>query len=203
MLSLALLTALVATPLAPPKADLPGKAGETKTAVLAMGCFWCSEAVFENLKGVKDVVSGYAGDTKDKANYDLVSAHRTKHAEVVRVTYDPGVISYGQLLRAFFTTHDPTTLDRSGPDTGHQYRSAIFYANAEEKRVAEAYIKQLTEAKSFKDPIVTTLEPLTEFYAAEDYHQDFVLKHPTHGYVRAHVPKKLEKIVKELPDLAK
>ncbi len=171
--------------------------------VFGSGCFWCSEAVFESLEGVTEVVSGYAGDTKENAIYEKVANHKTKHAEVIRITYDPGKITYGQLLRAFFTTHDPTTLDRAGPDVGHQYRSAIFFANAEEKRVAEAYIQQLTQAKAWADPIVTKLEPLTEFYAAEEYHQDYVKRNPNNGYVRQNVPKKLQKVIKELPDLAK
>jgi len=205
MLSLALVTLLASSPDVPaPKVDLPlASTGGAKTAVLAMGCFWCSEAVFEAVQGVSDVVSGYAGDTKDKATYDQVSAHSTKHAESVRITYDPAKISYGTLLRVFFTTHNPTTLDRSGPDTGHQYRSAIFYANDDEKRVAEAYIKQLTEAKVFSDPIVTTLEPLKEFFPAEEYHQNFVKRHPDHPYVEANSIPKLEKLRTKLPALVK
>src|SRR5262245_40846213 len=151
MLSLALVTLLASAPDVPaPKVDLPlASTGGAKTAVLAMGCFWCSEAVFEAVHGVSDVVSGYSGDTKEKSTYDQVPAHGPKHPDSGGITYDPAKITYGTLLRVFFTTHDPTTLDRSGPDTGHQYRSAIFYANEDEKRVAEAYIKQLTEAKIF------------------------------------------------------
>src|SRR4051794_4654054 len=160
-----------------PKAvvDLPGsKAGEKGTLVLAGGCFWCVEAVFEKLEGVTDVTSGYAGGTKETATYEQVSSGGTDHAESVRITYDPARISYGTLLRVFFTIFDPTTLNRQGPDSGRQYRTAIFYANEEERRVAEAYIKQLTEAKVFEQPIVTALEPLKEFYPAEGYHQDYV-----------------------------
>jgi peptide-methionine (S)-S-oxide reductase len=169
-----------------PAVDLPAaKDGETRTAVFAGGCFWCAEAVFEQLAGVTDVTSGFAGGTKETATYEQVSAGTTKHAESIRVTYDPAKISYGQLLRVFFTIFDPTTLDYQGPDHGHQYRTAIFYDNDDQKRVAEAYIKQLTEAKVFDKPIVTTIEPLAEgFFPAEAYHQDFVARHPDHPYVQ-------------------
>jgi peptide-methionine (S)-S-oxide reductase len=187
-----------------PKAvvDLPAsKAGEVRTLVLAGGCFWCAEAVFEKLEGVTDVTSGYAGGTKETATYEQVSSGGTDHAESVRITYDPARISYGTLLRVFFTIFDPTTLNRQGPDSGRQYRTAIFYANEEERRVAEAYIKQLTEAKVFEQPIVTALEPLKEFYPAEGYHQDYVRHHPENPYVvRWAVPKmtKVEEMFKEL-----
>jgi peptide-methionine (S)-S-oxide reductase len=187
-------TSHAAEKLPDPKWDLPAaKEGETRTAVFAAGCFWCSEAVFEQLEGVTEVVSGYAGDTKDNANYSDVSSGRTKHAEAIRVTYDSR-ITYGQLLKVLFTTHDPTTKDKQGPDWGHQYRSAIFFANEEEKRVASDYIKQLEEAKAFHAPIVTTIEPLDRFYAAEQYHQDFVKLHPDHGYVRAWAVPKVAKV---------
>jgi peptide-methionine (S)-S-oxide reductase len=187
-----------------PSIDLPpSKSGETRTAVFAMGCFWCSEAVFEEVEGVSDVTSGYAGGTAETAHYETVGSGSTKHAESIKVTYDPKKVSYADLLRVFFTTHDPTTKDRQGPDSGHQYRSAIFYANDEEKKVAEAYIKQLEAAKAFSAPIVTTLEPLTGFYKAEDYHQDFVANHPDHPYVRAWSVPKLEKLRKSLPELLK
>jgi peptide-methionine (S)-S-oxide reductase len=195
MLSIALVTLLASSPEIPvPKVDMPAtKPGSTRSIVLGMGCFWCSEAVFEHLEGVTDVVSGYAGDTQENAKYDLVSDHKTKHAEVVRVTYDP----------TFFTTHDPTTLDRQGPDAGHQYRSAIFYANDEEKKIAEAYIAQLTDAKVYSAKIVTTLEPLTAFYPAEEYHQNFVARNPNHGYVRMWAVPKIEKVRTKLADIAK
>lgn len=185
-----------------PVEDLAMKEGETeRKAVFAAGCFWCVEAVFERLDGVSDVVSGYAGDTERSARYDLVSNGSTKHAEVVQVTYDPSKISYGRLLRVFFATHDPTTKDRQGPDRGAQYRSAVFYANEDERRVAEAYIRQLDEAKAFEKKIVTTLEPLDAtggFFQAEKYHQDFVQQNPTHPYVQAWVPDKIEKLKKLL-----
>ena len=187
-----------------PAVDLPaGEPGETRTAVFAGGCFWCTEAVFEQLDGVSDVVSGYAGGTKETADYEKVSNGKTDHAESIRITYDPSKITYGQLLRVFFATHDPTTKDRQGPDWGRQYRSAIFFANEDERRVAEAYVKQLDEAKLFGGPIVTTLEPLTAFYEAEKYHQDFVTRNPSHGYVQQWAVPKVEKVRKNFKDQLK
>ena len=174
-----------------------------ETAIVAGGCFWCTEAVFDQLDGVKDVVSGYAGGTKETADYKKVSTGDTDHAEAIRITYDPSKITFGQLLRVFFATHDPTTKDSQGPDHGRQYRSAIFYANDEEKAVSEAYIKQLTDAKAYGDPIVTTLEPLKEFYPAEEYHQDFVQRNPNQGYVRAVAMPKVLKVQMKFKDLLK
>ena len=189
-----------------PKVDLPapeGEPGQTRTAVLAAGCFWCVEAMFEPVAGVTEVVSGYAGGSEAEAQYELVSRGSTDHAEAVRVTYDPAKVSYGDLLRVFFATHDPTTKDRQGPDWGRQYRSTIFYADEDEKRVAEAYIGQLNEAKVFDKKIVTTLEPLKDsgFYPAEKYHQDFVKNNPDHPYVRQWVPDKIKKLQKYAGDL--
>jgi len=184
-----------------PAIDVPVEAGETvRKSVVASGCFWCSEAVFENVAGVSDVVSGYAGDTKENATYEKVGAGRTRHAEAIEITYDPNMVTYGTLLRAFFATHDPTTKDRQGPDRGPQYRSAIFYANEDERKVAEAYIKQLDDAKVFGAPIVTTLEPIKsgQFYVAEGYHQDFARGNPAHPYIRQNVPDKLKKLEKLL-----
>jgi peptide-methionine (S)-S-oxide reductase len=150
--------------------------------------------VFENAPGVIDVVSGYAGGSADTASYRAVCSGDTDHAEVIRVTYDSKVTSFGKLLKVFFAiAHDPTTLDRQGPDTGRQYRSAIFYASADEKRVAEAYIKQLHESKVFTRPIVTTLEPLEKFFEAEDYHQDFVRNNPSHPYILQQAMPKVKK----------
>ena len=166
---------------------------ELRKAVLASGCFWCSETVFEQVPGVTDVVSGYAGDTKGKATYDLVSGHGTKHAECVQITYDASKVTYGKLLQIFFTTHDPTTLNRQGPDEGSQYRSAIFVANDEEQRVAEAYIAQLGEAKAFDKPIVTTVERLAEFYPAEQYHQDYARLNPLQPYIQRYARPKAQK----------
>jgi peptide-methionine (S)-S-oxide reductase len=183
-----------------PKAavDLAAKDGQKDaTLVLAGGCFWCIEAVFEQLAGVKDVVSGYAGGTQADADYRKVCSGSTGHAEAIRITYDPTVISYAELLRVFFTVHDPTQLNRQGPDFGPQYRSAIFFATDDEKRVAEAYIKQLGEAKAFSQPIVTTLEPLVPkrgFFEAETYHQNYASLHADEGYIRANAAPKVKKV---------
>jgi peptide-methionine (S)-S-oxide reductase len=187
------------------ESEKSAKEGDTRTAVFANGCFWCTEAVFEQLEGVNDVVSGYAGGTKETANYEAVCSGRTGHAEAVRVTYEPAKISYGQLLRVFFATHDPTTKDRQGPDTGPQYRSAIFYANDEEKKVAEAYLKQLTAAKAFDRPIVTTLEPLKPdgFYEAEIYHQNYAVCNPNNPYIRAQATPKVRKVRESFKDQVK
>lgn len=165
-----------------------------QTAVFAGGCFWCIEAVYQQLNGVVDVTSGYAGGTKETATYEQVSAGDTGHAEAVRINYDPARISYGELLRVFFTVHDPTTKDAQGPDHGHQYRSAIFYADEPQKQVAEAYIRQLQEAKAFDKPIVTTLEKLEAFYPAEKYHQNYVNDNPYSGYVRQIAIPKVKKV---------
>lgn len=179
--------------------------GETRTAVFASGCFWCTEAVFEQLEGVTDAVSGYAGGTKETANYKDVSSGDTLHAEAVRVIYEPAKISYGQLLRVFFVTHDPTTKNRQGPDSGPQYRSAIFYANDEEQRVAQSYLKQLAEAKSFDRPVVTTLEPLKPdaFYEAELYHQNYAACNASNPYIRAQAIPKVKKVREKFKDLVK
>lgn len=185
-----------------PQLDIPSGAGP-KTAIFAGGCFWCTEAVFEQLNGVSDVTSGYAGDTRETANYEAVCGGDTDHAEAIRITYEPAKISFGQLLRVFFATHDPTTKDRQGADTGKQYRSAIFYQNDEEKRVAEAYITQLNAAKVFSRPIVTTLEPLTQFFDAERYHQDFARANPTHPYIRQQALPKVAKVRDKFKELAK
>ncbi len=184
-----------------PKQDVAAK-GETAKAVFAAGCFWCVEAVFERVEGVKSVVSGYAGDSKENADYKKVSSGITQHAEVVEITYDPKKVTFGQLLQVLFTTHDPTTLNRQGPDRGTQYRSAVFYADEEQKKVAAAYIEQIND-KYFDGGIVTKLERLAKFFPAEAYHQDFVRLHPDHGYVRMWVPAKLEKLEKAYPELLK
>lgn len=165
----------------------PGaRIAEPKTqqvAVFAGGCFWGVEAVFERVKGVTRVESGYSGDTKATADYDLVSAGRTKHAESVRVYYNPAIVSYNDLLHIFFSvSHDPTQLNRQGPDRGTQYRTAIFPANAAQRNAARAYIAQLDKAAYWKKPIVTTIEPFS-FFPAETYHQDFMAKNPRHPYI--------------------
>lgn len=172
--------------------------------VLAGGCFWCVEAVYEELDGVLDVESGYAGGSAETANYSAVSSGQTKHAEVVRITYDPAKITYGTILKVFFTTaHDPTTLNRQGADVGPQYRSAIFYANDEQKQVVADYIKQLNEADVFSDPIVTTLEPLEKYYPAEGYHQDYAKQNPYNPYIQGVSTPKVEKTRKVYSDLLK
>ncbi len=163
-------------------------------AVFAGGCFWCTEAVFEQLDGVTNVESGYAGGDKDTANYYTVSSGQTAHAEAIRIEYDPDKLSYGKLLEIFFDTHDPTQLNRQGADVGPQYRSAVFYANAEQKAAAEKKLKELADAKKFRRKIVTTLEPLAEFYPAEQYHQDYALLHPDQPYIRAHAYPKVCKV---------
>lgn len=184
-----------------PAIDLPAAAGK-QTAVFAGGCFWCTEHVFEELDGVIDVVSGYAGGDAATAKYEIVSTGRTKHAEAIEITYDPSKISYGQLLMIFFgVAHDPTQLNRQGPDTGPQYRSAIFYRTPEEKKVAEAYIRQLTEARVFPKPIVTEVSPLTKFYPAEEAHQNFCKRNPGNPYVVVNAAPKLAKAKRAFPEL--
>lgn len=171
-----------ARPVPPPKVDVPNASGLT-TAVLAGGCFWGLEGVFQHVKGVKDVVSGYAGGSKATANYGDVSSERTGHAEAVKITYDPRQISYGDLLRIYFSvTTDPTELNRQGPDIGPSYRSAIFPQNAEQRKVANAYIAQLKAAKVYSKPIVTKIES-GAFYPAEAYHQDFMRRNPNYPYI--------------------
>jgi len=185
-------------PAVDPAPAQPGK----QTAVLAGGCFWGVEAVFERLNGVSDVVSGYAGGSKGSAHYEIVGTGTTGHAESVQITYDPAVISYGKLLKVFFAVaHDPTELNRQGPDEGTQYRSSIFYATPEQKTVAEAYISQLNAAKVFGRPIVTKVVPLEGFYAAEAYHQNFLDNHPDYPYIVYNDLPKLEHLKKEFPEL--
>jgi methionine-S-sulfoxide reductase len=162
---------------------LPVDANGMAVAVFAGGCFWCTEAAFEQLAGVLDVESGYAGGSKATATYEQVCRGDTRHAEVIRITYDPQRISYERLLDVFFDAHDPTQLNRQGNDIGTQYRSTIFYADNAQKQAASEKIAQLTAAKAFSRAIVTTLEPLKEFYPAEAYHQDFARLNPNHGYI--------------------
>lgn len=189
-------------------ADFPDPAVDQKlsatkgkaTAVLAGGCFWCTEAVFEIMEGVDDVISGYAGGTKETAKYDIVSAGRTAHAESILITYDPSKVTYGQLLKIFFAVaHDPTTLNRQGADRGPQYRSEIFYIDAEQKKIAEAYIAQLDAAHVLKDPIVTKVEPLEKFYTAEGYHQNYAVQNRQNPYIVNVSDPKVEKLKKQFP----
>jgi peptide-methionine (S)-S-oxide reductase len=173
---------------------LADKTGQSR-AVLAGGCFWCVEAVYKNLEGVSSVKSGYAGGTADTADYETVSSGTTDHAESVEVVYDPSRISYGQILKVFFAiAHDPTQLDRQGPDTGRQYRSAIFYADGEQQRVAQAYIDQLNKAHVFDRPIVTEVVPLEAFYQAETYHQDYAARNPLNPYIVFNAQPKVRKL---------
>jgi len=175
-----------------------------KTAVFAGGCFWCVEAVFKELRGVMSVRNGYAGDTADTANYRTVCSGRTNHAEAIEVRYDGSQTTFGQLLKIHFSVaHDPTQLDRQGNDMGRQYRSAIFYADDEQKRIAEAYIRQLNEAQAFHDPIVTTLEPLQTFHVAEDYHQDYAARNPYQPYIAYVAQPKVEKLRENFADRLK
>jgi peptide-methionine (S)-S-oxide reductase len=192
-----------AGPLPDPAADIPlAKASSVDTAVFAGGCFWGVEAVFENVKGVSKAVSGYSGGTLASPSYEQVSSGSTGHAESVSVTYDPSKVSYGQLLKVFFSVaHNPTELNRQGPDTGTQYRSAIFYSNPEQQRVAKAYITQLQAAKAFPRPIVTEVTPLKTFYPAEEYHQDYLVRNPYQPYIVINDLPKLAALKKELPAL--
>jgi peptide-methionine (S)-S-oxide reductase len=174
-----------------PLAAAPGR----ELAVLAGGCFWCVEAVYRELDGVLAVVNGYSGGTAETADYKTVCTGSTEHAEVVQIAYDPARISYGKLLKIFFSVaHDPTQLNRQGNDVGTQYRSAIFYANDEQKRVAESYIRQLDAAHLYGSPIVTRLEPLREFFEAEGYHQNYAELHPDQPYIAAVALPKVEKL---------
>jgi len=173
-----------------------------QTAVVAGGCFWGIQAVFQHVKGVISATSGYAGGSAKTANYELVSTGDTGHAESVKITYDPSQITYGQLLRVFFSVaHDPTQLNRQGPDEGTQYRSSIFYASDEQKRIAEAYIGQLGKAKVFPRPIVTQLVPLQAFYPAETYHQDYATHHPNDPYIVYNDAPKVAHLREQFPDL--
>ena len=186
-----------------PVSDAPLAAkSSSQTAVFAGGCFWGIEAVFEHVKGVTQAVSGYSGGTAETADYQKVSSGRTAHAEVVRVTYDPSKVSYGQLLKVFFSVaHDPTQLNRQGPDTGPQYRSAIFTVDAAQQRAAQAYIAQLQAAKSFPRPIVTEVVALKAYYMAEPYHQDYVVHHPDQPYIIYNDLPKVAALKKHFPQL--
>ena len=172
-------------PIPAPEVDTPAaEPNGPQVAVLAGGCFWGLQGMFEHVQGVTRVVAGYSGGEKSTAHYELVGTERTGHAESVQITFDPKKISYGQLLRLFFSVaHDPTELDRQGPDRGPSYRSEIFFASPSQERVARSYVEQLTKAKVFASPIVTKIEPLKGFYAAEDYHQDYLIHNPHQPYI--------------------
>ena len=190
----------VKAPATRPAAQASGNRAE---AVFAGGCFWCVEAVFEELSGVIDAVSGYAGGDAATANYEAVGRGNTGHAEVVRIIYDPSKISYEKLLQVHFATHDPTTLNRQGNDVGPQYRSAIFYASEAEKELAKAFIDDLNEGKAYRSAVVTTLEPLKQFFPAERYHQNYVCDNPRQGYVQAVAMPKVEKVREKFKGLLK
>ena len=215
LLGLALLAGLIAcsagfarsnpVALPDPKLDVPARADAgSQTAVFAGGCFWGVEGVFEHVKGVTSAISGYSGGTAHSANYETVSTGRTGHAESVKVVFDPSQVSYGQLLKVYFSVaHDPTLLDRQSPDVGTQYRSEIFTTNAAQQEVAKAYIAQLGAAKVFADPIVTRVEPLQHFYPAEDYHQNYLAMHPHEPYIVYNDAPKLVHLKAMFPTLYK
>jgi peptide-methionine (S)-S-oxide reductase len=188
--------------IAAPVIDNPKTAGPAQTAVLAAGCFWGVQGVFEHVRGVKKVWAGYAGGEKSTAQYETVSGGRTGHAESVKIVFDPAAISYGQILQiAFSVVHDPTQLNRQGPDVGTQYRSAIFYVDDEQKRIALAYIAQLDQAHAFARPIVTRVDPLLGFYTAEDYHQDYLIHNPNQPYIAMYDVPKVANFKRTFPEL--
>ncbi len=177
--------------------------GKNAIAVFGGGCFWCTEAVFDELRGVHAVVSGYAGGTTKAPTYEQVCSGSTGHAEVIKIEFDPSQISFRDLMTVFFATHDPTTLDRQGNDVGTQYRSVILYADEQQKQEAAAFIKELDDSKTLKNSVVTRLEPLTEFYPAEDYHQKYYAGNPYQPYCQYMIPPKLGKLHKQFSALLK
>src|ERR1700677_1903580 len=196
-------SAVVALPNPTVDAPLAAKSG-SETTVLAGGCFWGIQAVFQHVKGVKEATSGYSGGSVPSPDYEQVSSGETGHAESVKITFDPSQISYGQLLKVFFSVAlDPTQLNRQGPYSGTQYRSAIFYANPEQQRIAQAYISQLDQAKSFPRPIVTQVVALKAFYPAEPYHQNYATLHPNNPYIAINDAPKVDHLREQFPDLYK
>jgi peptide-methionine (S)-S-oxide reductase len=186
----------------PPAIDSAKIAGPMQTAVLAGGCFWGVQGVFQHLRGVRQALSGYAGGEKATAQYDSVSGGATGHAESVQITYDPALVSYGEILQVFFSVaHDPTQLNRQGPDHGTQYRSAIFYGNDEQKKIAQAYIAQLNNAHVYASPIVTRVDALKGFFAAENYHQDYLINNPRSPYIVVNDLPKVQNFERVLPTL--
>lgn len=174
-----------------------------KTVILGGGCFWCTEAVFDRLKGVQEVIPGYAGGNVENPSYDQVSMGKTNHAESIKITYDPNIISFEQILEVFFATHDPTTLNKQGADEGTQYRSVIFYQDDEQKSIAEKMIKEKNESGEFDSPIVTTLEKFDEFYTAEEYHQRYYDNNPQNPYCSIVISPKVKKLFEKFPELVK
>jgi peptide-methionine (S)-S-oxide reductase len=188
--------------IAPPLVDNPKTDGPAQTAVLSGGCFWGVQGVFEHVRGVKNVIAGYAGGEKSTAQYETVSSGSTGHAESVKITFDPAAISYGQILQiAFSVVHDPTQLNRQGPDVGTQYRSAIFYADENQKRIAQAYIAQLDQSHAYARPIVTRVDPLKGFYPAEGYHQDYLIHNPMQPYIAMYDIPKIRNFKLTFPEL--
>lgn len=185
-----------------PTVESAAATGDTEVAVIAGGCFWGVQAVYQHMKGVKNAVSGYAGGTQQTATYDQVSSGSTGHAEAVRITYDPKQVSYAQILQVFFSVaHDPTQLNRQGPDVGSQYRSAIFPQNAEQDKIAKAYIEQLDKAKLFKTAIATKVTPDAAFFSAEGYHQNYLKLHPMQPYIVFNDLPKLDSFKRVYPDI--
>jgi peptide-methionine (S)-S-oxide reductase len=171
-----------------------------QTAVIAGGCFWGVQGVYQHVRGVRRALSGYSGGAKETANYETVSGGRTGHAESVEILFDPKEVSYGEILQIYFSVvHDPTQLNRQGPDTGTQYRSVIFYADDSQKKIAQAYLDQLNKAKVFRQPIVTKVDPLKAFYPAEAYHQDFLIENPRYPYIVFNDLPKIENLRKMFP----
>ncbi len=173
---------------------------DAETATLAAGCFWCTEAVFQQLKGVVSVTPGYAGGNRENPTYDDVSTGETGHTEAIQIVFDPTIIPYEQILDVFWNTHDPTTPNQQGPDAGTQYRSMIFYHNEQQRKAAQASREKLERSGKFESPIVTEITPFTNFFPAEDYHQDFYANNPAHPYCRAIIDPKLQKLFKQFPD---
>ncbi|NMK45966.1 peptide-methionine (S)-S-oxide reductase MsrA [Achromobacter sp. Bel] len=185
----------------PPAVDQAKDTAAQEKAVMAGGCFWGVQAVFQHVKGVTNAVSGYAGGKASTANYDTVSSGRTGHAEAVEITYDPKQVSYGELLQIYFSVaHDPTQLNRQGPDSGTQYRSTVFPSNDSQRKVAEAYIAQLNQTGVYPKALATTVEPLQAFYPAEGYHQDYLVRHPYSMYIMVNDVPKVENLAKTFPD---
>ena len=192
----------VAVLVPPPAADEPASGATSETTVLAGGCFWGVQGVFQHVKGVSRAISGYTGGNADSAHYEDVGLGTTGHAESVQVTFDPREISYGEILRVYFSVaHDPTQKNRQGPDSGTQYRSAIFPVNEAQQQVAQKYIAQLDASKTFASPLATTIEPGKTFYRAEDYHQDFLANNPTYGYIVVNDLPKIDNLHRLFPDL--
>ncbi|MBK8161758.1 MAG: peptide-methionine (S)-S-oxide reductase MsrA [Gammaproteobacteria bacterium] len=198
----ALLACAQAAPLPAPVVDIPATSPGRETAVLAGGCFWGMQSVYRHVKGVIDVSAGYSGGTAETATYRMVSSGRTEHAEAVEITFDPAQVSFGSLLQIYFSVaHDPTQLNRQGPDRGTQYRSAIFYTSADQQRVARAYIDQLHAVEAFPRRIVTQVTPLEAYYVAEPHHQDYAERHPDDPYIVMHDAPKVRALRKEFPAL--